>query len=70
MTTRPDEPQDADPTQLEQAADAIDDAKAAASRVAKDGSIDTPDLPTEGENVPSAPPAEEAGQADGSEASE
>ncbi len=56
MTTMPDEPQDADPTQLEQAGEAIGEAKAAAGRVAKDDSIDTADLPTTKQNVPAAPP--------------
>ena len=56
MTTVPDEPTDADPTQLEEAGEAIDDAKAAASRVARDETIDTEgDLPSEQQNVPSAP---------------
>lgn len=55
MTTVPDEPQDADPKQLEEAGEAIDEAKAAAGRVAKDDNIDTGgDLPSEEENFPSA----------------
>jgi hypothetical protein len=56
MTTAAQEPQDADPTQLEDAGAAIDEAKAAAGRVARDDSIDTGgDLPTEDENVPAVP---------------
>ena len=56
MTTAPDEPQDADPTQLEEAGEAIDEAKAAAGRVARDDSIDTGiDLPTGDQYRPSAP---------------
>ena len=59
MTTIPDEPQDADPAQLDRANEAIDDAKAAAGRVAKDDTIDTDDLPSGQENVPAAPPADD-----------
>lgn len=56
MTATPDEPQDADPTQLQEAGKAIDSAKAAAGLVAKDDNIDTGgDLPTTHENVPEAP---------------
>ena len=51
---------DADPTKLEEAGAAIDDAKAAASRVARDETIETEgDLPTADENVPSAPDVED-----------
>jgi hypothetical protein len=71
MTTVPDEPQDADPTQLEEAGEAIDEAKAAAGRVAKDENIDTGgDLPSEEENFPSAartPDAESAEDPEGAE---
>ena len=59
MTTIPDEPQDADPAQLQQAAEAIDDAKAAAGRVAKDDNINTDDLPSGRETIPAAPPTDE-----------
>ena len=60
MTTVPDEPTDADPAQLEEAGAAIDDAKAAASRVARDETIDTEgDLPSDQENVPAAPPTDD-----------
>jgi hypothetical protein len=62
MTTIPDEPQDADPARLEQAASAIDDAKAAASRVAQDDTINTDDESTEPENVMPARPADAAGE--------
>jgi hypothetical protein len=58
MATTPDEPQDADPAQLERAAEAIDDAKAAAGRVAKDDNINTEDLPSGRETIPAAPPTE------------
>lgn len=56
MTSIPNEPQDADPAKLEEAGAAIDEAKAAAGKLAKDENIDTGgDLPTEDENVPAAP---------------
>ena len=67
MTTIPDEPQDADPAQLQQAAEAIDDAKAAAGRVAKDDNINTDDLPSGRETIPAAPPTEGAETAEESE---
>ncbi len=73
MTTIPDEPQDADPAQLDRANEAIDDAKAAAGRVAKDDTIDTDDLPSGQENVPAAPPAddlEESAEASDEESAE
>jgi hypothetical protein len=58
MATDPDVPAEADSEQLDKSGEAINEAKAAASRAVRDESID---MPTTEENVPSAPPATEAG---------
>jgi hypothetical protein len=55
MSSNPEVPGVADPEQLEKSGEAIEEAKAAAGRAARDDSIDRADLPTTGENVPGAP---------------
>jgi hypothetical protein len=58
MSRDPELPPEGDSEQLDRSAEAIDEAKAAAGRVAKDDSISTGDLPSEQASVPAAPPTD------------